>query len=236
MYNEPVKIIETKTDTVWVTKVNRDTITVTKEVVTTDTVFVEKVIRVVDTVFNDVIKTVTVTEVDTVYVTRNEIAENQIRLIHPGSHSETGFQFWKESVDTWFSYADKYNMKPKARTIIFTPVYWGWPTDGMYIYPYVYDEKIVEVVMEYRDAAIIWRALSNILLDIPILEPPEGTFTGEDGIEYGYYYYNLFWYDNGVSVKPEYDHLMFRFFETASFLAATPEKQEWYWKEMFGVE
>src|SRR5690606_42022925 len=60
----PVKITETKTDTVWVTRTVNDTITVTQQVIVTDTVLLERVVQVIDTVYKEVVKTITVTEVE----------------------------------------------------------------------------------------------------------------------------------------------------------------------------
>lgn len=232
----PVKITETKTDTVWVTRTVNDTITVTQQVIVTDTVLLERVVQVVDTVYKEVVKTITVTEVDTVYVTQTEIVESRLTFIHPGANNYDGIYYWNESIARWLAKAEQYGMSPHARTIVFTTVRWGYPTYGNSTW--VGEDGFYYVYMEFHDEAASWRAMSNVLLDIPYIEAPQGSYIDPDtGEEVWYSYGNLFWYEDYASqtVKPEYDHMMFQFFHADVYYAASEEKQDWYWRDMFGL-
>jgi hypothetical protein len=94
------------------------------------------------------------------------------------------------------------------------------------------------VYMEFHDEAAIWRAMSNVLLDIPYIEADNPSYIDpETGLEYWYNYGDYYWYEDYENqiVKPEYDHMMFQFFGSEVYYAATPEKQDWYWKDMFGI-
>jgi hypothetical protein len=217
----PIQIIETKTDTVWQTKTVHDTVIVSQQVVTTDTIFIEKVIELIDTVYKDVIKTVTVIEVDTVLVDRVEIVENRLTIAHPGLDNHESVYGFDEAITEWLTRVKEAGLQPKWEAILFTPVRWGPIPIGISIFQengiyYGYTDLNV-------DPAVVWRVLSNILLDIPLIE------VGSD-IEY----YDDWWEGEviGVKMKPQYDHMMFVFFPYSYYEQSTPERQAWYWEDM----
>lgn len=216
----PIRIVETITDTVWQTRIVNDTVVVTREVIVTDTVLVEKIVQLVDTVYQDVIKQVTVIELDTVYITKTEIVESRLTIVHPGSNNYNGIYHWNESITTWLNKVKQYGLKPKAATVIFTPIRWGNPTFG--IEDYKMEDGSYLVYMEFHDDVAIWRALSHVLLDIPLipLDPEETEWGTWDGGDYTHI--------------PKYDHLMFQFFFSGRYweFSDDPERQEWYWEDM----
>jgi len=218
----PIHIVETKTDTVWQTVTVLDTIIVSQHVVKTDTVFIEKQIRLVDTVYNEVIMTETVIEIDTVLVDRVEIVESRLRIVHPGLDNYRGVYHWNDDISERLRRVQAAGLKPKATTLIFiaedVPYY---PPSEFTIeigpdgYYYVHSNF-------FHDTVPIWHCLSYILLDIPIIE---ATLDYESG----------YWWENVEEsiVRPEYDHLMFEYFPISAYWVATPEKQDWYWEDMF---
>jgi len=219
----PVKVVETQTDTVWVTQTVHDTITVTKQIVVTDTVLLERVVQVVDTVYKEVVKTITVTEFDTVYVTRTEIVDSRLTIVRPGATVDDGSEEWNSGIAYWLDRVQRAGLRPKATTVIFS-VHLGHPEEGEIIWnPY---ENIYHVILPYEDRASVWRALSHILLDIPFIEPPEGEW-----------FFSFFWWEDEEAriVKPEFDHLMFVYFPSELYWSASKEKQDWYWNDMFGL-
>lgn len=217
----PVQTIETKRDTVWQMKTVRDTVIVIQDVITTETVFIEKQLQLIDTVYKEVMKTETVIEVDTVFVDRVEIVERRLTIVHPGLDNYQAVEDFAVAINEWLNRVRNAGLQPKAETIIFTPIRWGNPSFGVSIFEenglyYAYLEGEV-------DATAIWRVMSNILLDIPLIE------VGSD-IEY---YYD--WWEGEVvevQLKPHYDHMMFVFFPAFYYDAANPERQEWYWEDM----
>lgn len=218
----PITVVETKTDTVWQTISVPDTIVVSQHIVKTDTVFVEKQMQLIDTVYNEVIKTVTVIEIDTVYVDRIEVVESRLRIVHPGINNYNGIFFWNDDILEWLRRVQAAGLKPKAVTVIFKPNEgdsYPPPTATISIgadgYYYV-DNNF------FHNTILIWQYLSNILLDIPIIQ---ATLDYESG----------YWWENyeESTVKTEYDHLMFEYFPITAYWAATPEKQDWYWEDMF---
>lgn len=211
----PIRIIETKTDTVWQTKIVNDTVIVSQEVVVTDTVLVEKVVQLVDTVYKDVIKEVTVIELDTVYITKTEIVESRLTIVHPGTNNYDGLYHWTDAITEWMRRAEEAGRKPKAETVVFMPVRWGNPTFGIQVSKGTADD-FYYVFMEYSGEVAIWRALSYVLLDIPLIN-----LDAEDEP-----------YGGDIYTDEKYDHLMFQFFLDSQYYEASPEKQAWYWEDM----
>jgi hypothetical protein len=86
-------------------------------------------------------------------------------------------------------------------------------SDGIY---YAYMEWMV-------DKCPIWRVLSNVLLDIPLIN------VGSDIM-----YFDDWWTGDFIELelKPHYDHMMFVFFPSYYYDQATPERQDWYWEDM----
>src|SRR5690606_17000428 len=112
----------------------------------------------------------------------------------------------------------KAGLQPKAVTVIFTPIRWGNPTFG--IEDYKMEDGSYLVYMEFHDDVAIWRALSHVLLDIPLIE-----LDVEDA-PYGY--------DGSIFTQEKYDHLMFQFFVSGQYWDANEEKRDWYWADMLG--
>src|SRR5690606_6572977 len=220
MEKPPVQIVETKTDTVWQLVSVRDTLVVTQQIVKTDTVFIEKQIQLIDTVYQEVVKTKTVIEVDTVLVDRVEIVENRLTIVHPGNRNYQTVQEFEEAINEWLTRVKEAGLQPKAETIVLRHVRWGNPSFGISIFKengiyYAYLEGLV-------DKAVVWRVLSHILLDIPLID------VGSD-----IQYYDDWWEDVvGVKLKSHYDHMMFVFFPIDYYDQATPEQQDWYWEDM----
>lgn len=216
----PVTVIETKTDTVWETVHAHDTIIVSQQIIKTDTVFVEKHVHLVDTVYNEVVKTEVVIEVDTVFVERIEIVDSRLRIVHPGLNNYNGVYFWNDLISEWLNRVQAEGLTPKAATVIFRRV--GLDFDGVGA-----DVFIGEDGYYYVDTLLsvsVWQVLSNLLLDIPLIEAELDYETG-------------FWWENEAEglVKPQYDHLMFEYFPSYTYEMATPEKKDWYWEDMFSA-
>lgn len=217
----PVEIIETRTDTVWEIVTLRDTVIVSQQIVTTDTIFIEKLIQLVDTVYKEVVKTRTVIEVDTVLVDRVEIVERRLTIVHPGLRDYDAVQEFDAAINEWLNRVKERRLQPKAETIVLTPVYWGPPNFGIQI---VESDGIYYAYMEWMvDKCPIWRVLSNVLLDIPLIN------VGNDIV-----YFDDWWTGDfiGLELKPHYDHMMFVFFPSYYYDQAMPERQDWYWEDM----
>lgn len=217
----PIRITQTHTDTVWITNTVTDTVTITQQVITTDTVFVERTIQLIDTIYKDVIKTVTVTEIDTVFVDKVEIVESRLTIVHPYYNNYEGIYIFNDATAEWLRRTKAAGIKVKAATVVFLNVRWGNPTFGQRVD--IGDDGFYYVTTEGISDVAIWRALSRALLDIPYIElDPEDT---EWGVWGG---------DDHALIDPEkYGHIMFQFFWDNHYYSASPEKQDWYWQDMF---
>src|SRR5690606_24080073 len=173
---------------------------------------------------------------DTIYVPVTDSFQTRLTIIHPGSDNYNGVYHWNEAITEWLLRVDQAGLEPHARTVVFTPVHWGNPTGGAAAV--IRDDGFYYVYMEIVDHAAIWRSLSNVLLDIPFIEVSQGSYIDlETGEELWYSYGDLFWYEDYAcqTVKQEYGHLMCHFFGSGVDYAATPEKHDWYWNDMFGI-
>src|SRR5690606_27689619 len=149
--------------------------------------------------------------------TKTEIVESRLTIVHPGTNNYDGLYHWTDAITEWLRRTEEAGRKPKAETVVFMPVRWGNPSFGVQISKGIADD-FYYVFMELYDEVAVWRALSNVLLDIPFID-----LDLEDA-PYGY--------DGSLFTQEKYDHFMFQFFVSSQYWDANEEKRDWYWEDM----